>query len=162
MVATEEASGEVRLVLDFLNTIDVEQGTEELGDDRALAAWLRAHDLPTRGADAGAARAVRDALRLSTDEQVPRADALAAVPLHVAFDAQGLPLLRSTHPLGAVLAAVVRLVHEGEWSRIKLCRMHDCRYAFYDTSRNRSGRWCSMRVCGNRAKTRAFRERHRS
>ncbi|MGH2778535.1 MAG: CGNR zinc finger domain-containing protein, partial [Actinomycetota bacterium] len=32
--------------------------------------------------------------------------------------------------------------------------------AFYDHSKNRSGKWCTMRVCGNRAKTRAYRERH--
>ena len=37
----------------------------------------------------------------------------------------------------------------------------DCRWAFYDGSKNRSGRWCDMASCGNRMKARAFRERAR-
>jgi len=38
----------------------------------------------------------------------------------------------------------------------------DCQWAFYDRSKNRSGRWCSMRTCGNRTKTRAYRTRRRA
>ena len=37
---------------------------------------------------------------------------------------------------------------------------HGCRWAFYDYSRNRSASWCSMQLCGNRTKTRAYRRRH--
>jgi predicted RNA-binding Zn ribbon-like protein len=50
---------------------------------------------------------------------------------------------------------------EGTWERLKVCPAHDCLWAFYDSSRNRSGHWCSMKVCGNRAKARSYRERHR-
>jgi hypothetical protein len=158
---TEAEPAHVTLLLDFLNTIDVEQGQEELPDDRALTSWLRAHSLPTRGADAAEARAVRDTLRSAADGTPLKAGALATVPLQVTISDDAAPTLTSRHPLGPVLVAAMRLALSGEWSRIKLCHMHDCRYAFYDTSRNRAGRWCSMRVCGNRAKTRAFRERQR-
>ncbi|MEU4242496.1 CGNR zinc finger domain-containing protein [Actinoplanes sp. NPDC026619] len=48
----------------------------------------------------------------------------------------------------------------GGWNRLKLCSAADCRWAFYDTSRNGGGRWCSMEACGNRNKTRAYRRRN--
>jgi hypothetical protein len=152
----------ITLLVDFLNTIDPESGAEELGDDRALAAWLRAHGLPNRGADAREARAVRDALRAAADGTPLRQGVLRGIPLHLRIGDDGDVALESKHPLGAIVAEVVRLGHEGEWTRIKICDMHSCREAFYDTSRNRSGRWCDMRVCGNRAKTRAFRDRQRT
>ena len=41
-----------------------------------------------------------------------------------------------------------------EWTRLKVCARDSCRWAFYDTSRNRSGRWCSMAGCGNIVKMR--------
>ena len=45
---------------------------------------------------------------------------------------------------------------------LKLCADETCRSVFYDRSKNRSGRWCSMSTCGNRAKVRAWRERQRA
>ncbi len=51
-------------------------------------------------------------------------------------------------------------IAQGTWSRLKACREHECEWAFYDHTKNRSGAWCSMQRCGNRAKARAFRERH--
>jgi len=48
----------------------------------------------------------------------------------------------------------------GNWSRLKVCANETCQLAFYDSSRNRSGRWCSMATCGNRMKGRAYRQRH--
>jgi predicted RNA-binding Zn ribbon-like protein len=61
--------------------------------------------------------------------------------------------------LEQVLGAVARLAVRGELSRVKICPADDCRWAFYDTSRNSSRQWCSMAVCGNRAKARAYRAR---
>jgi predicted RNA-binding Zn ribbon-like protein len=49
---------------------------------------------------------------------------------------------------------------DATWERMKACRADDCRWAYLDTARNRSRAWCSMRVCGNRAKVQAYRERH--
>ena len=45
---------------------------------------------------------------------------------------------------------------------VKACPADDCRWAFYDRSRNRSGTWCDMSDCGNRAKARAYRKRHQA
>jgi hypothetical protein len=71
----------------------------------------------------------------------------------------GMPTLVSGDPVGAVLAASARLAVLGEWNRVKICPADDCRWAFFDHSRNRSRTWCSMRVCGNRTKARNWRAR---
>jgi predicted RNA-binding Zn ribbon-like protein len=44
---------------------------------------------------------------------------------------------------------------------MKACADDECEWAFYDSSKNRSRTWCSMEVCGNRAKTRAYRARRK-
>jgi predicted RNA-binding Zn ribbon-like protein len=61
--------------------------------------------------------------------------------------------------LTRVLAAMHNLVRAGLWDRLKICPDDDCAWAFYDESRNRSRRWCSINVCGNRQKVRAYRDR---
>jgi predicted RNA-binding Zn ribbon-like protein len=71
---------------------------------------------------------------------------------------QGSPLVTL---LGDALAQALPLHATGEWSRLKTCARESCRWVFYDASRNRSGRWCSMQVCGNREKTAAYRARNR-
>ncbi len=61
--------------------------------------------------------------------------------------------------LGRLLVAVHAAVEERTWVRLKACANPGCAWAFYDRSKNRSGRWCSMEVCGNRTKTRTYRRR---
>jgi predicted RNA-binding Zn ribbon-like protein len=74
-----------------------------------------------------------------------------------------VPVSRGTADavLAALLAAVAESVANGTWNRLKVCREPDCRWAYFDHSRNRSRAWCSMTVCGNRAKAKAFRRRAR-
>ena len=146
---------DVDLVLDFLNTVDVENGTDMLDDEVAWQSWLTAHDL-TASADALAARS---ALRAAVGDVAGSPDLSAQVT--VSLSAEG-PHLVAGDVVGAVLAAAARLVVRGEWDRVKICPADDCRWAFYDRSRNHSRTWCSMRVCGNREKARAWRERARA
>src|SRR5918999_987403 len=61
--------------------------------------------------------------------------------------------------VGRVLAAAHAGMQNGTWGRLKICANGGCAWAFYDRSRNRSSRWCSMAICGNRTKTRAYRQR---
>ena len=61
--------------------------------------------------------------------------------------------------VGRVMAIVHAAIADGTWSRLKACREPTCEWAFYDYTKNRSGAWCTMDVCGNRAKARAYRER---
>lgn len=148
-------------LVDFLNTYDPGSDTEDLPNDAAARAWFAARGLATKSLRAAEARAVRTELRDAAEGRTPPTAALRRVPLCACVE-DGEPVLTSEHPLGPLVATAVRLAFEGRWDRLKLCDAETCRYAFYDGSRNRSGRWCSMASCGNRAKTRAFRERHRS
>jgi predicted RNA-binding Zn ribbon-like protein len=60
-----------------------------------------------------------------------------------------------------LLAIIQRAAVDGSLARLKVCADHECRWAFYDQSKNRSRSWCNMAVCGNRAKAREYRRRHR-
>ena len=60
---------------------------------------------------------------------------------------------------GRLLGIVARAQADGTWERMKACPWHTCHVAFYDHSRNRSRTWCSMEVCGNRAKAQTYRRR---
>ncbi|TKG73593.1 CGNR zinc finger domain-containing protein [Prauserella endophytica] len=148
-------SPDVSLVLGFLNTVDVEQDTDVLRTEPDWHAWARERDLrPDALADAVRARgALRAAL--GDPDAMP---AEVGAPVEVTLSAAG-PELAAASAVGAVFAAAARLAVRGEWDRLKICPADDCRWAFYDQSRNRSRTWCSMKVCGNRQKARAFRER---
>jgi predicted RNA-binding Zn ribbon-like protein len=61
-----------------------------------------------------------------------------------------------------ITASLADLVAHGDADRIKVCDNRDCRFAFYDVSKNRSRRWCAQTTCGNRHKVREFRARQRA
>jgi predicted RNA-binding Zn ribbon-like protein len=166
---------DLTLVEQFLNTLDNrtfrwhgEQRvtSDELTSVEALSAWLAAHDLVTEGqqlrrSDLAAAVALRAALREALDDDAKAAQ-LADFPLRLTPDTEGR--LRITADSGVpgldrIVETVATSVAGGGWHRLKLCAAPDCRWAFYDTSRNGGGRWCSMEACGNRTKTRAYRRR---
>ena len=116
-------------------------------------------------ADDGEEPAFREALRaLLADKQDPDAIAAlnaAAAQLTVRFDPDGTARLHGDDLVASLLAIIARAQADGTWERMKACRADDCRWAFYDRSRNRSRAWCSMRECGNRAKARSYRARQR-
>ncbi len=64
--------------------------------------------------------------------------------------------------IARLMAIVAAAVEHGRWERLKACPREECEWAFYDKSKNRSGRWCTMEACGNIEKAKAFRERRRS
>jgi hypothetical protein len=168
------------LVEQFLNTLDertfsrngtVHVWTDELTSADALAGWLAARGLagPGQGLDPddlAAARSLRTALRSALSDhsdREPMTQALAGFPLTLVPEESGRLRLSAgsgAHGLDVLVEAVAVGVATGSWSRVKLCASPDCHWAFYDTSRSGRGRWCSMEVCGNRHKTRAYRERH--
>jgi Conserved protein containing a Zn-ribbon-like motif, possibly RNA-binding len=61
-------------------------------------------------------------------------------------------------PLDQIVAIALEAMLDGSWVRLKACR--NCHWSFYDYSPNRSATWCSMQLCGNRTKTRAYRRRN--
>jgi hypothetical protein len=163
---------DAELVVAFLNTLDVEQGSDLLDDARRWQEWIAERRLgpprldPPPDEQVERARTVRNALRAAVidghgpvgDIDPPhRAGGLLRVELR-----NGVPTLVANDPVGAVLAASARLAVLGDWDRVKVCPAEDCGWAFFDHSRNRSRTWCSMRVCGNRMKARNWRERARA
>jgi predicted RNA-binding Zn ribbon-like protein len=180
MSKRQQAPGELELVRAFVNTVDIAAGTERLGSPPALAAWLARHHLApaetmATKSDLKRAIEVREALRavlLAHNRREPAPAAAAAaldaaarrarVRLRFAPEASAALEPKAAGvdgALGRILAIVHDSIADGSWSRLKACREHTCGWAFYDHTKNRSGAWCSMRVCGNRAKARAYRER---
>ena len=175
------APAPLELVQRFVNSIDLESGEDELDSPEALRSWLATRDLMgarERVAPADLRRAldVREGVRalllrnngLEFDERrVERLDRAAAhAGVRVSFSAAGEPELVPAAggvdgALAQLLAIVARSVADGSWERLKACPREECEWAFYDRSKNRSGRWCRMEECGNLAKARAFRERRR-
>ena len=89
-------------------------------------------------------------------------DVAAAAGLRLALDGSGELRIDVTGAgvdgaLGRIVAVVFGAMLNGSWTRLKACR--NCSWSFYDESKNRSGSWCSMLLCGNRTKTRAYRRR---
>jgi predicted RNA-binding Zn ribbon-like protein len=172
------AEGPLRLVQLFVNTVDHEHGREWLATPADLSGWLAEHGLG-EVADPGwdgleRARAVREALRgllRANGGGAPGANDAAVVNraarrggLVVRAREDGTAVVEAgAHgldgALGRVLAVALAAMLDGSWARLKTCRR--CRWVFWDGSRNRSAAWCSMQLCGNRVKTRAYRRRAR-
>ena len=79
-------------------------------------------------------------------------------------DDEGIPMLSSA-AIGSAsipalfVLAIAALSEGGGWSRIRVCDAPECSKAFFDTTRSRTRRWCSMSTCGNRAKVSEHRQR---
>jgi predicted RNA-binding Zn ribbon-like protein len=170
------------LVQRFVNSIDLENGEDELTSPEALRDWLAERELmsrpePVNRADLQRALDVREGLRalllanngLPLDaEKVDRLDRAAVrAGVRMRFRTGAEPALEPETggvdgALARLMAIVAGAVEQGRWERLKACHRDPCFWAFFDNSKNRSGRWCRMEDCGNIEKARAFRERRRS
>jgi predicted RNA-binding Zn ribbon-like protein len=175
------APGDLALVQAFVNThydLTAERGGEILLDSEALRTWFTARGLieGRHHLDAShleRARMVREGLRalaflnngqrLNNDalDAMHRASAGAGTEIRIERDgARFVPMARGIDAaIGALLAITARAMIDGSWLRFKACPGRDCGWAFYDHSRNQSARWCSMKVCGDREKARAYYQR---
>ncbi|MFF3495276.1 CGNR zinc finger domain-containing protein [Streptomyces sp. NPDC002795] len=193
-----DAPASAQLVQAFANTLDVEEGTDELDTARKLDTWLREQGLLRGGAQVHSPdhalclrmrAGIREELGVHVGDQADPAlqreatAALRELPVVVttgvgdtgAADAGTVPTESGTTSTGGhsvlvpdpdltaprkALAALAiawsELAVTGEAARLKRCSEHACAWVFWDTSKNRSRRWCSMRVCGNRAKARRY------
>jgi predicted RNA-binding Zn ribbon-like protein len=176
----QQAPGELELVRAFVNTLDVDRSTEQLDSAAALGDWLSEHRLAPAGvsvsrAQLGRATELREAIRsllIAHRDDAPEPahawrtlDAAATrAKLALRFDPEGRALLEpGAHGVDGALGRLLAIVHTAiardTWQRLKACRLETCQWAFFDHTKNRSGTWCTMEVCGNRAKARAYRER---
>lgn len=173
-------TAELHLLQDFVNTNDIESQRDAIGDPQRLARWLLDRGLsdgaPIEELDWQRAVEVREGLRalglanngkaLDDTRLAELNRAAAAYPVLVGVDAKDWSL-RSAEMgvegfLGAILSNLARSMADGSWSRIKACRNDECKWLFFDQSRNRSGTWCTMKICGSRMKSRAYRSRRRA
>ena len=195
------APGMLEIVRQFVNTLDIESGTDELDSPGALLGWLAKSGLgglgrdahpggPVTEADLAFAVSLREALRgvlswhvtagnepdgsASPDRAGGRAGPAAAAaelrkaaaPLRIRLEISDEGQVAAapdgsgvTPDLAQILLIAGEAATTGTWSRLKVCSAADCQWAFYDRSPTRTGCWCSMRVCGSRAKSRAYRRR---
>ena len=178
----DTATGALGLVQAYVNSVDLQDGPEELSDPNPLGAWLVARGLMEPGplvteADLKHAIAVREAIRgligANSGGKVYPVDvailneAATASRLRARFAADGKARLEPEASgvegaMGRIVAAVYAAMADEDWSRLKLCGSQTCRWAFFDRSRNHSSRWCTMASCGNRQKARRFRERSKT
>lgn len=174
------APGSLRLIQALVNTRKAETGRDLLGTAPEAARWLTAAGLlPAGSVVTGVQRAALAELREATRQVLgghiegredPEAAgrltmALAPSRLTLAVDpAGGVRLVSADHDpfsrvIGAVAAAIAEAATTGTWARLKCCPGRRCGWAFYDRSASSRSRWCSMQICGARAKMRAYRDR---
>ncbi|MEV0585063.1 CGNR zinc finger domain-containing protein [Nonomuraea sp. NPDC050310] len=173
-----EPSPAARLIEAFVNTVDLENGEDDVATPDELARWLAGQQVADGSLrlTAGQHRAFldlragfREALDpehpVSPDHLAPAEAILAGVPLLAALGREPLVPSPALPPAETALArlavAWATLVLTGQIHRLKRCAEHTCRGAFWDSSKNHSRRWCSMRLCGNRTKARRYAARQR-
>ncbi len=181
---------EMANLYDFANTLDLRRFThhgvqhrqsDALSSPQELAAWMSERGLSRSGqrmtpAMLTTARELRTSLRefLQADTETRRSDQVMLRALTHAT--RHFPLVAAARPSGTLalvpaakdaiagLAVVVAEMHNaalnGNLDRLKMCASEECRRVFYDRSKPASRRWCVSTLCGNRAKTRNYRERH--
>jgi predicted RNA-binding Zn ribbon-like protein len=177
------APGELGFVQAFVNSSwDLDNDNRErFPSPEALAGWLQERGLIEPGTRVGeddlrrvlAVRAGLRALLFVNNGSEPDRDAIGRlndllrvpgpfVRLHP-WERPDFGLRRGgLDPVLALIATIVAVAQlDGRWARLKACPGEDCGWAFYDHSRNQGGNWCSMSVCGSRAKARQYRRRKR-
>ncbi|RMB84662.1 CGNR zinc finger domain-containing protein [Streptomyces shenzhenensis] len=159
------APGGLALIESLVNTLDLESGADALDTAEGRARFgLGPQELP-------AARELRESLRAVLLAHAghpphravtPLGRLLAHAPLYLSVDDEAgaaalAPAADDSALLSRVAAAVAEALVAGTWLRLKACEAVTCHWAYFDRSPAGRGRWCSMQVCGARAKMRRYR-----
>ncbi|WP_245287999.1 CGNR zinc finger domain-containing protein [Bradyrhizobium sp. Ec3.3] len=182
---------ELANLYEFANSLDFRHFThfgvqhpqsDALSGPKALGDWLAEHGMGEGGAKITPAMfhtalrlrgALRAYLQCEPAERRRNRDVLGALdgalepfPLRVEARAgRGAMLAAVRRDALAGLSAIAIEVHDGTLAgtldRLKMCASEECRRVFYDRSKPSTRRWCMATLCGNRMKTRAYRERQR-
>lgn len=173
------APGSLAVVQDLVNTVDIEAGVDNLRTVGDLAAFCAAHGVTARhlrADDVTACRELREAIRDACEAHVgvpvPRQSLatlqrlLSRGSLVLDIDEAGDARVTGAPGLGgadgiiaAVAAGIATATIDGTWPRLKACAAHECRWVYYDRSPAGRSRWCTMSICGSRAKMRAYRRK---
>lgn len=176
------APAELDVLGAFINSVDertfgTHRPREEITGPVALAGWLAARGLITEGtkvseSDLRLALRLREGLRRAAaanrgegDSASDLAEVAERLPLRAWIGPAGQIGLQpasgsaTEQALAQIVAAAVIATANGTWRRVKMCAAPDCGVVFYDSSKPRTGRWCVTSICGNRYKTRTYRQR---
>jgi len=181
---------ELANLYDFANTLDVRHFThhgvphpqrDELTSAKELATWMSQRGLAASSAKVTPAMlataielrtSVRDYLQCDPLERRNNKDAARALnralklfPMVVSEGDGGLVLRTAREDGLAGLSPIVAELYDGSRNgtlgRLKMCASDECRRVFFDRSKPSTRRWCMSSLCGNRMKTRSYRERQR-
>lgn len=105
-----------------------------------------------------------------TTELLPINKVLAGIPAFVQISGDGTCFALDLDPGGSgwtpvawhIAHSFAQLLARPDAGRIKVCDNDNCRWIFYDRSKNKSRRWCDDKVCGNIMKVRNFRSRNKN
>ena len=180
---------ELANLYDFANSLDVRHFThhgvqhvqgDELGSPRELSAWMSRRGLLFTSAKITPAMfetalqlrtSVRSYLQCDPVERRNNAaarslnQAMGLFPLVAEARSDRMALRGARGDALAGLSLVVAELYDGSvkgiLDRLKMCAAEECRRVFFDRSKPATRRWCMSTLCGNRIKTRTYRERHR-
>jgi len=182
-VESKPAPWPLSLVQSLVNSVERPDGHDHLAEPHEAHAWLVDHDLlaPSAhlaGDDIELAVGVREGLRAllvanaggphpQSPDLAPLRDLAGAGQIRAHVDDGGNVHLVSEGDsvrdrMAGLLLVVRDAARDGSWARLKACANDECRWAFYDRSRNHGGTWCEMATCGNKLKNRDFRARRRA
>lgn len=177
---------ELALLYEFLNSADqrtyVEQGEQHVPSDELeapayLETWMRERGLLKKRqsiapADHRKALALRSYVQFILDSRITArkpAEDLNRIgggfPLVVRMGQNRTAELQPAQGesgLARVLAEFFSLAETSRLDRLKMCSSEECRWIFFDRSKPGNRRWCSSAICGNRQKTRDYRERQKT
>ena len=182
-MATEspnDAPGRLELLREFVNSVTLPEGPDNLETLEGARAWCAEHGLPPleNQPELERLRGFREALRAVLFANNGEGDPSAAwqliqpyadaAHLKVTIDPVRGPLLRpecedcADRVISQVLVILYDSIATGAWPRMRACRRASCQWAYYDQSKNGSKAWCSMETCGNREKAQRRRSRDRT
>lgn len=174
-------SDRAQLLMSFVNTLDVEERTDELATPADFSRWLlqagvlttpRRVLLSDHQLALDLRAGLREALGISVGVQADTSvidqanNVLHQLPIYAVINITSPLNVLCTNPIRRALTELIitwtYLAITGEILRIKKCAEHNCGWVFWDSSKNHSRRWCSMQICGNRNKARTYLTRHTS
>lgn len=173
-IGSPPAPGNLALLEGFLNTWSEEMGIDDFGTAQSTEAWLRSVDL-WKGAQKLTQAQHQKLVKFRSDLRAwilnkectqPLNELISEISFQAEFTSTGEVQFRSTgapfqRALGALVELISQSLQEGTWDRMKCCELPTCGWAFYDSTRSRTKRWCSMKTCGSRHKAREYYKRNR-
>ncbi len=161
------APGTLILLEGFLNTWSGELDFDDFKTPHSTEEWLRETGL-WMGKEKITEEQTRKIVRfrselrswiLNRQHLQPLNELVSKISFNAEFSSDGVIRFHTTGDayhmvVGALIEIISESQRNGTWDRFKCCALATCGWAFYDSTRSRTKRWCSMKTCGSRHKSR--------